>query len=157
MDPGFAVDLKRPLDALHRQLVLEGRVGREILFRTGGAIPVRGLRQQLVVGNVVFSGDAAGLTHPISGAGIAAAVVSGERAGEAAHALLNEGAARALAGYEEDIRDQFEGSIARGLARRRELERAARDGAARNDAVQRRGWIAFPEYFVEAAACENPV
>jgi geranylgeranyl reductase family protein len=157
MDPRLAVDLKRPLDALHRQLVLESRVGREILFRTGGAIPVGGLRHPLVIGRAVFAGDAAGLTHPISGAGIAAAVVSGERAGEAAHALLHEGASAALAGYEEDIRDQFEDSIARGLARRRELEQAAREGAARSDAVQRRGWIAFPEYFVEAAACENPV
>jgi geranylgeranyl reductase family protein len=157
MDPGFAVDLKRPLDQLHRQLLHEGRVGREILFRTGGAIPVGGLRQQLVVESVVFTGDAAGLTHPISGAGIGAAVVSGERAGEAAHALLHEGVAGALAGYEEDIRDQFEGSIARGLARRRELERAAREGAARSDAVQRRGWIAFPEYFDEEATCDTRV
>jgi geranylgeranyl reductase family protein len=157
MDPRIAVDLKRPLDALHRQLVREGRVGAEILFRTGGAIPVGGLRQQLVVESVVFAGDAAGLTHPISGAGIAAAVVSGERAGEGAHALLHEGASGALAGYEEDIRDQFEGSIARGLTRRRELECAAREGAGRSDAVQRRGWIAFPEYFGEEAACDIPV
>ena len=59
-----------------------------------------------------------------------------------------------VAGYEEDIRDQFEGSIARGLARRRELERAAREGAVRDDAVQRRGWIAFPDYFEEDATCE---
>ncbi|HXV09861.1 MAG TPA: geranylgeranyl reductase family protein [Burkholderiales bacterium] len=157
MDPGFAVDLKRPLDQLHRQLLHEGRVGREILFRTGGAIPVGGLRQQLVVESVVFTGDAAGLTHPISGAGIGAAVISGERAAEAAHALLHDGASEALAGYEEDIRDQFEGSIARGLARRRELERAAREGAARHDAVQRRGWIGFPEYFDEEATCDAPV
>jgi geranylgeranyl reductase family protein len=157
MDLRVAADLKRPLDALHRELVAEGRVGREILFRTGGAIPVGGLRARLVEGRTIFTGDAAGLTHPITGAGIAAAVVSGERAGQAAHALLREGAADALADYEEDIRDQFEGSIARGLARRHELDRAKLIEAVQSDAVQRRGWIAFPEYFDEEATCENPV
>ncbi len=34
---------------------------------------------------------------------------------------------------------------------------AARKGAARNDAVQRCGWIAFPEYFAEAATCVAPL
>lgn len=155
MDPGVATDMKRPLDALHRALVTEGRVGREILFRTGGAIPVGGLREHLVVGGAIFTGDAAGLTHPITGAGIAAAVVSGERAAQAAHALLREGAgAAALADYEEDIRDQFGDSIARGLARRRELGRARNGAAARSDSLQRRAWIAFSEYYDEEATCE---
>lgn len=154
MDPRFCADLKRPLDSLHRKLAAEGRVGREILLRTGGAIPVGGLRPRLVVGNVAFAGDAAGLTHPISGAGIAAAVVSGELAARGAHALLRKGKHDALAEYEDDIRDQFEGSIARGLARRRELERAALGAAAHHDTVQRRGWIAFPEYFNEEATCD---
>jgi digeranylgeranylglycerophospholipid reductase len=157
MDPQDWADMKRPLDALHQTLAAEGRVGREILFRTGGAIPVGGLRSRLVAGGTIFTGDAAGLTHPITGAGIAAAVVSGERAAQAAHALLQDGTADALADYEEDIRDQFEGSITRGLARRHELERAGRSASARSDAVQRRGWIAFPEYFDEEATCENPV
>lgn len=156
VDQRLASGMKRPLDALHRALVTAGRVGREVLFRTGGAIPVGGLRAELVAGDTLFVGDAAGLTHPITGAGISAAVVSGERAAQAAHALLKKGAPDALAGYEEDIRDQFEGSIARGLARRRELERAWRSAAARSDAVQRRGWIAFPEYFQEEPTCEEP-
>jgi len=155
MDPRVTADMKRPLDGLHRTLVAEGRVGCEVLFRTGGAIPVGGLRARLVVGSTIFAGDAAGLTHPITGAGIAAAVSSGERAAQAVHALLENGAADALTDYEEDIRDQFEGSIARGLARRRELDRAWGSAAARNDAVQRRGWIAFPEYFDEEATCER--
>lgn len=156
MDRRIASGMKRPLDALHRALVKAGTVGREILFRTGGAIPVGGLRAKLVAGNTMFIGDAAGLTHPITGAGIAAAVVSGERAAQAAHELLQKGAAGALASYEEDVRDQFEGAIARGLARRHELERARRSAAARSDAVQRRGWIAFPEYFEEEQICEEP-
>lgn len=155
MDPRFSADMKTPLDALHRQLADAGRVGREILSRTGGAIPVGGMRDRLFAGNVMFAGDAAGLTHPITGAGIAAAVVSGERAGQAAHALLHEGEERALADYEEDIRDQFAESLERAVARRRELERAWHTPAAKRDAVHRRGWIAFAEYFSGDAACRD--
>ena len=153
MDPRFAADMKSPLDALHRQLVAEHRVGSEIMFRTGGAIPVGGLRRRLAHDNILFAGDAAGLTHPITGAGIAAAVVSGERAAQAAQALLQQGDEHALADYEQDLREQFAESIARAVQRRRELERAWHTPAARSDAVHRRGWIAFPEYFTEEATC----
>lgn len=155
MDSRFSADMKTPLDALHRRLVDEGRVGSEILLRTGGAIPVGGMRDQLVVGNVIFAGDAAGLTHPITGAGIAAAVVSGERAGEAAHALLHESDEHALADYEEDIRDQFAEALARAVERRRELERVWNTPAAKRDAVHRRGWIAFAEYFSGETTCRD--
>lgn len=155
MDPRFAADMKTPLEALHRQLAAEGRVGSGIVARTGGAIPVGGLRDRLCVGNVLFAGDAAGLTHPITGAGIAAAVISGERAGEAAHALLREGDRNALAAYEADLREQFGESLARAVERRRELERVWRTPAARSDAPHRRGWIAFPEYFSGEAACRD--
>ena len=151
MDPRCDADMKTPLDELHRQLVKEKRVGRDILFRTGGAIPVGGLRERLAIGNIVFAGDAAGLTHPITGAGIAAAVVSGERAGEGAHELLAAGKKDALEDYEKDVRDQFKHSLARALERRRQLARAWREQGAGSDAVQRRGWIAFEEYFREAA------
>ena len=153
MDPRFSADMKTPLDALHRQLVDEGRVGSKILSRTGGAIPVGGMRDRLFVGKVMFAGDAAGLTHPITGAGIAAAVVSGERGGEAAHALLHEGDENALADYEQDLRDQFAESLTRAVERRRELERAWNTPAAKRDAVHRRGWIAFDDYFSGEATC----
>jgi len=149
MDTRFAPDLKAPLDRLHAGLVATGRVGGEILARTGGPIPVGGLRPQLVERDVVFAGDAAGLTHPITGAGIAAAVISGERAGQAAGAWCS-GDADAWRGYEDEIRDQYEASIARAVGRRHSLERFWSTAAARTDGFHRRGWIAFPEYFNDA-------
>lgn len=148
-DKRFAQDLKTPLDALHRRLCAAGRVGADIVYRTGGAIPVGGLRERLVVGDVLFVGDAAGLTHPITGAGIASAVVSGERAGMAAAAWLAGQDGAALESFEEDIRDQFEGTLARAAARRRWLNAYWHSAAARDDALHRRGWIAFPEYFAQ--------
>lgn len=146
-DKHFAADLKQPLDALHRQLVEAGTVGEEIFFRTGGAIPVGGLREHLVAGNVLFAGDAAGLTHPITGAGIAAAVISGELAGDACAAWLLEGEGDALAGFEDDIRDQFAATLQRGAQRRAWLNRHWNTPAVRQDPMHRSGWIAFPEYF----------
>lgn len=145
-DRRFEANLKKPLDALHQAMVARGLVGPEILGRTGGAIPVGGVRP-MVHGHVLLAGDAAGLTHPITGAGIPAAVISGEAAGEAAAAFLASGDADALAGYEEDMRDQFEPSLQRAVRRRAALAQVWRRPQAREDTAMRSGWIAFDEYF----------
>lgn len=149
IDKRFDDDLKAPLDTLHAQLVEQGVVGKEILGRTGGAIPVGGLRKHLVEGDVMFVGDAAGLTHPITGAGISAAVVSGERAGQAAAEYLLNGDDDALADFEEDVRDQFEATLQRAVKRRAFLNEHWRTPAANDDDTMRRGWIAFEEYFAD--------
>ncbi len=139
-------DLKAPLERLHTELVRQRRVGAEVLQRTGGAIPVGGLRANLFWKNVLFVGDAAGLTHPITGAGIAAAVQSGERAGLAA-AEYSTGDQRALEAYDEDTRDQYGPTLMRAVERRAYLAGHWREATANDDKVQRRGWIAFNEYF----------
>ncbi|QKT04388.1 NAD(P)/FAD-dependent oxidoreductase [Ectothiorhodospiraceae bacterium 2226] len=145
-DREFEDNLKRPLEALHEALVAQGLLGREILARTGGAIPVGGPREHLVEGCALFVGDAAGLTHPITGAGIHAAVVSGEAAGRAAAAYL-AGDENALEDFEEDVLDQFEPGLRRAVERRASLKNCWRTPAAAEDANMRRGWIAFDEYF----------
>lgn len=146
-DRRWQADLKTPLDRLHAHLVRAGLVSEEIVFRTGGAIPVGGMRPSLVHRDVLFVGDAAGLTHPITGAGIAAAVQSGERAGEAAAEYLASGDRARLEAYDKDMREQYGATLARALARRAWLAQFWRQSAANDDAVQRRGWIAFKEYF----------
>lgn len=148
LDKRYTADMKVPLDTLHRQLIDLGLVGEEITYRTGGAIPVGGLREHLVEGNVLFTGDAAGLTHPITGAGIAAAVISGERAGQAAVTYLVQQDVSALADFEEDIRDQFEVAVKRAVARRQWLDQYWKTEAAQTDALHRKSWIAFPDYFL---------
>jgi digeranylgeranylglycerophospholipid reductase len=151
IDPRLQADLKTPLDFLHRRLAAEGQVGPEVLRRTGGAIPVGGPRERLHLDRIVFVGDAAGLTHPITGAGIAAAVASGEHAGTAAVAFLS-GDAAAFAEYEEEMRDQFGPALSRAVQRRRDLQPLWNTPAALQDTTQRRGWIAFNEYFEAATA-----
>jgi len=146
LDPALEDDMKGPLDELHASLAREGRVGAEVLLRTGGPIPVGGLRECIVEGNAVFVGDAAGLTHPITGAGIAPAVASGERAGAAAARALS-GERRALDDYEEEMREEFGAALERALVARRRMADIWNTPAAEHDAEHRRGWIAFPEYF----------
>lgn len=145
-DKRFLTDLKQPLDALHWQLAQTGLVGSTIRVRTGGAIPVGGMRKRLVVANAIFAGDAAGLTHPITGGGIAAAVTSGEAAGQAAARFI-AGDADALDNYDEDMRDQFGATLQRAVARRHWLNERWASAVAGVDTTHRRGWIAFPEYF----------
>ncbi len=145
-DRHLAEDLKAPLERLCAMLAQEGVVGTEILGRTGGSIPVGGLRTPLVHEDILFVGDAAGLTHPITGAGIASAVVSGERAGLAAVAFMG-GDAGALDEYAEDMQDEFADSLARAVARRQWLMERWHTPAAHLDATHKRGWIAFREYF----------
>jgi len=138
-------NLKDPLDRLHKQLIDEGLLGEEITYRTGGAIPVGGLREKLIFSNIVFVGDAAGLTHPITGAGISAGVMSGEMAGEAVSQYL-KGDDEALVDYEEEIRDQFEVTLKRAVNTRLWLKKVWRTQQAHDDSVMRKGWIAFEEY-----------
>ncbi|HET9701525.1 MAG TPA: NAD(P)/FAD-dependent oxidoreductase [Burkholderiales bacterium] len=146
IDFEFSRDLRHPLDELHGQLVAAGVVGAEIRRRTGGAIPVGGMRERLVLGDVLFVGDAAGLTHPITGAGISAAVLSGEEAGTAA-ARRVAGKSGALEDYDETIRELFGPTIERALRTRESLNWMWKTPAAALDDSQRRGWVAFEEYF----------
>ncbi len=144
-DRQFESDLKSPLEDLHRQMQERGLVGPEVLARTGGGIPVGGIRP-MVHDRAVLAGDAAGLTHPITGAGIPAAVISGAAAGGAVAAFL-AGDAGALESYAEDMMDQFGPAISRAAERRRSLESIWRRPEAREDHAMRSGWIAFEEYF----------
>ncbi|KPK07836.1 MAG: geranylgeranyl reductase [Betaproteobacteria bacterium SG8_39] len=155
VDPALEADMKAPLDALHAALVAERRVGADILLRTGGLIPVGGLRARLVEGDVLFVGDAAGFTHPVTGAGIAPAVASGERAGEAAARRL-AGDANALIAYEAEMREQFEPSLARGLRARQRMAGAWNTAGAARDATHRAGWIAFDEYYAAGPQTAEP-
>ncbi|MCL4766337.1 MAG: NAD(P)/FAD-dependent oxidoreductase, partial [Hyphomicrobiaceae bacterium] len=140
--------LKPLLESLHRRLVAEDRVGSEVLGHTGGAIPVGGMldaASRLGGTTVLLTGDAAGLSNPVTGAGINAAVISGTLAGEAA-ARICRGSAAAAADYAEELADQFGASLDRALARRRELMKCFAMGTP-STADLERSWIAFPAYW----------
>jgi digeranylgeranylglycerophospholipid reductase len=90
----------------------DGLIRAGILARWSGIIPVSGLRNRLVNGTVLFCGDAGGFTHPITGAGIAQAVISGKCAGrEAAKALYSGDYDSILPEYETEMRSHFGGVL----------------------------------------------
>jgi len=141
--------LKPLLSVLHAGLALTGRVGTRASALTGGSIPVGG--RLGAVGWIakmpaLLAGDAAGLTHPVTGAGIAAAVQSGTLAGRAAVEWLG-GGRNALDAYEQELGDVFDVALAR--ARRRRHETLTCYGSAtRPDArALRAGWISSPHYW----------
>lgn len=140
--------LKPELERLHARLVEDGRVGTQILGHTGGSIPAGGIvgpTAQLGDTLALLTGDAAGLTNPVTGAGISAAVMSGALAGQAAASWLG-GNASAPKDYAEDLEDHFGPSLRRALKRRTAALAAHANGQATPDAL-RGGWIAYPQYW----------
>ncbi len=144
--------LKSALDMLLARLSSEGRISCAGASMTGGPIPVGGLLRafgRINGAEIVLAGDAAGLANPVTGAGIAAAVMSGELAGEAALAAV-AGDADAGADYQDELESLFGASLARARRHRNRLAaRLARSGALDGDEM-RGGWIAYPQYWAEA-------
>lgn len=132
------------LDDFCEWLVGMGMIRRGVLARSSGVIPVSGARPSLVKGNVIFCGDAAGLTHPISGAGIAQAVVSGEHAGMAAALALRSGGSEPLNVYENEVLGRYRGVLAHAVAKRRLMTRLWDTADFRETCEQT--WIGFRGY-----------
>lgn len=141
--------LKPMLTELLAKLSSLRRVGTNALGATGGAIPVGGRLHpigRLGAVPVLLAGDAAGLTNPVTGAGIASAVQSGTLAGRAAVDWL-DGRGIALGGYEEELGDIFDAALGRALHRRREVL-ARYQGGRRPDArALTDGWIGSSNYW----------
>ena len=156
---GHRAQLKAIVAGLHCTLAGKAVVGNDILAVTGGAIPVGGMLQPsgaLAGTLVLLAGDAAGLTNPITGAGIAAAVISGRLAGRAAAAHL-QGEGDAAAAYRDELQALFGASLARALWHRRRLEEAWRGDGAPTKSMLRQSWIAFPQYWAAPAAARMEV
>lgn len=141
--------LKPMLAALCDKLANERRIGTRAFALTGGAIPVGGrLRAIGHLGEaaILLAGDAAGLTNPVTGAGIASAVQSGTLAGRAAAEFVN-GSAAALEDYEEELGDIFDAALGRALRRRRQVLACYRGGGRPDARALSEAWIASPHYW----------
>jgi len=159
--PGQKHLLKPALESLHARIAATGQVGTEVSGYTGGAIPVGGMLKpigKLGGCTVLLAGDAAGLTNPITGAGIAAAVMSGRLAGEALVAHLSThstGENDAVEIYAEDLEDLFGASLARAVRRRLQLFEAGAPEGTLSKAALRGGWIAYEDYWRPKHPVEN--
>ncbi len=106
------------LDAFLERLIYEGVIRPGRLTMSAGLIPVSGMRSELVRDNVLFCGDAAGLTHAITGAGIPQAVVSGTMAGRFAARSLKTGSDQPLLDYQTEIQAMYRGVLGHAHSKR---------------------------------------
>ena len=106
------------LEELLQWLKRNGMVRPGTLARNGGLIPISGVREHVVRSNVLLCGDAAGLTHPITGAGIPQAVFSGDLAGRAAAAAVTRADHTPLEEYEHEIRARYRKIMGHALSKR---------------------------------------
>lgn len=145
----FESDVEEGMAGL-RQLLAElegeGRIGDSILSCAAGLVPVGGPGPARR-GSVLLVGDAAGHTHPITGAGIINAIIAGEMAGRAAaRAALAEDQA-ALDEYVEEFQDVLGPALERARQKRAHLEQAWDWPPGDLSQAIRESWIAFDEYY----------
>jgi geranylgeranyl reductase family protein len=141
--------LKPLLAKLFSRLSILRRIGTRPIALTGGAIPVGGrLRSigRLGTTEVLLAGDAAGLTNPVTGAGIASAVQSGALAGRAAVEILCS-SSNALHDYEEELGDVFDAALSRAVRRRSQVLERYGNGGRPDARALAEGWISSPSYW----------
>ncbi|MEE9616162.1 MAG: NAD(P)/FAD-dependent oxidoreductase [Anaerolineae bacterium] len=117
-----------------------------IVGRTAGLVPSGGTVAHLRVGKVLLVGDAAGHTHPITGAGIFSAVVGGALAGQAVARAIKDGDLITLDEYERGWASFMGGPLRHALNKRRILDRHWSDDPTTLSDIIRETWIAFKEY-----------
>ncbi len=144
--------LPRLLDWFLSALGAAGKVAGPPIRATGGWIPVGGMLPRVRRGRFLLAGDAAGLAHPITGAGVHHAVVSGRLAGAAAAEGLRRGES-ALAGYDAGLRAALGEHLAWGAARREECDRLW--GRVDFPALVRRTWVSFPAFWAGRLPAEG--
>jgi flavin-dependent dehydrogenase len=135
---GLRDTLARFLDRLQG----EGKILGSCPRWTAGWIPISPVRE-IVKGNVILAGDAAGHTHPITGSGVFQAVSAGRMAGRWAAKAVAEGDFTLLHGYEEEWRDLFGETHERGYRRRVFMEKEWE----RLGEILPSCWAAFREYY----------
>ena len=137
-----AIRVRKTLDDFVRRLKADDRIQGAPLGAAAGWIPAQAVRRA-VFGRIALVGDAAGHTHPITGAGIFAAVVGGEMAGKWAGRAVREGNPGLLAHYDEEWRDLMGDTLQRAHRRRQEMEAHWEHFT---ETVQR-CWVAFRAYY----------
>ncbi len=125
-----------------KKLVSEGKVFAGPLSKTWGLIPVGG-PLNTVKGNVLLVGDAGGQTHPITGAGIAQAIVCGKLAGEAIERALKKDSLKELSSYENEWQKLYLIELKRAMEKRRFME----ENWQNLDKILKKCWVVFPEYY----------
>jgi len=122
-------------------LAAQGKIVGDPLRVTAGHIPAEP-RRTITGRNIMLAGDAAGHTHPITGAGIAQAVTGGRMAGKWAARAVESGDLSYLSGYESEWLELFGDTLEQGFQRRCLLE----SKWDRLEEILKYCWVTFKEY-----------
>ena len=144
LHPMGAEKIGRILNRFVDALASGGKIRPEPNRYVAGWIPAEPLRK-VTDENILLVGDAAGHTHPITGAGVYQAVICGQIAGKWAARSIKENDFQLLQKYESEWRDLFGQTIQRAYDRRCLLEQ----NWNRLNEIIRRCWVAFKEYYAE--------
>jgi len=121
MERGVGENPGRELEYFVRDLARQGLIEPRRLMSTGGLIPAGGLLR-LHRDDLILAGDAGGFCHPVTGAGIAAALQSGRQAGEAAAQSASQNGSNApLADFAEEMETVWRQVLAEAVGRRRSM------------------------------------
>ncbi len=91
----------KPVDLLHSYLKnTDSLKGSRIKYYTSGGVPATIRMEKLFFRNILFTGDAAHLSNPVGGDGIAQAMLSGRLAAEVSTDSILKGDPRILEKYE---------------------------------------------------------
>ncbi len=143
--PGSGIKTHEALKYFIDKLAERGLIEPRLLETAGGVIPIGG-PLKCVSDEVILAGDAAGLCHARTGAGVISALQSGELAGAAAAAHLSGREKDALPGYGREIGDLLGGAL-RHAAEMRRLVMSLRDAPQEVFYYTlRQTWPGFPEY-----------
>jgi len=124
------------------KLKKERKITGEPFGSTAGWIPSKPL-EKAVYSNILLAGDAAGHTHPITGAGIFTAVSCGRMAGSWATEAIMKDDLGILLEYDDEWQDLFGHTLNRAHEKRRLMEREW----DRFHQIINSCWIGFREYY----------
>ncbi len=139
---GYKKILRHTLGRLVQNFAQKMRIQQTPVNQTCGWIPAETVRKA-VYHNILLTGDAAGQTHPITGAGISSAVCCGEMAGRWAARAAQANDPQLLQEYDQEWQDLFGDSLQRGFERRKLLESKWNN----LEGIIKRTWVAFKEYY----------
>lgn len=113
-----------------------------------GIIPWK-QRDRLGYGNCLFVGDAAGLTHPITGAGILTAVISGREAADSIVSYSSGGLhsmSDCIGDYSANLSSSLGSYLGHAAARRQLMMKEWTRDSGRFRQLIEATWVAFPQY-----------
>ncbi len=135
-------EVKKVFAFFVKNLIKEKKIFSHPITTTNGLIPVGGPIKS-VKKNIILVGDAAGQTHPITGAGISQAIICGKLAAQAIIKTLKSKDANDLSYYESAWNNLYYDELKRAVQRRKLMESEWNN----LEKIFKKCWVSFAEYY----------